>query len=352
MTGQPGWKSDQRRLTRTVAQLVLLHLSLIAILSSILFSQSSGTTATPAHYKIIELPLKPLYLSESGEVVGTVGGERAAVWSLERGLRLLDLPEGTAGAEGRASNRLGDVVGFARSRDYSVSRAFIYKAGKLIVLPGDRAKAFAINDSSAVVGESSVKGKIPTQPVLWKGDTLTDLGTCCGGVANGINNAGQVAGNMYDQQGRYHAFLWDPAHGLKYLGASDTNTSAIAINAQGHVLLQQFEKGVFLYRGDGEMVRLTSPTGAIDPRGMNNSDMVVGGYGSFSDASKAFLWDEKHGLRNLNELLPGNSDWKLESAAGINDAGQIIGVGDHKGNEDAGFMLIEERSARPDPNRH
>src|SRR4029077_15396332 len=149
-----------------------------------------------------------------------------------------------------------------------------YENGKITLLPGDSAKALGVNDSGDVVGESKVKGKVPTTPVLWKSGSVTDLGACCGGVASAINNAGQVVGYLYDSQGNYRAFLWDQAHGVQYLGEPDSYSSAVAINNSGHVLVQEFEKGVFLYKGEGKPIRLVTSNGnPADVRGMNEEDV-------------------------------------------------------------------------------
>jgi probable HAF family extracellular repeat protein len=44
----------------------------------------------------------------------------------------------------------------------------------------------------------------------------------------------------------------------------------------------------------------------------------------------------------LNDLIPRDSDWTLESARGINDRGQIVGQGQHHGQERA-FLLTPIR---------
>jgi hypothetical protein len=76
-----------------------------------------------------------------------------------------------------------------------------------------------------------------------------------------------------------------------------------------------------------------------DARAMNEKDEIVGGFGRFYDADRAFLWSERNGAQDLNDLVVGAMGWKLEMATGINDAGQIVGFGDHLGEEDSGFLL-------------
>ena len=59
----------------------------------------------------------------------------------------------------------------------------------------------------------------------------------------------------------------------------------------------------------------------------------------------AFIWDEKNGLQNLNELLmPPRADWKLTVAHGINNSMQIVGQGLYQGVMH-GFLLTRVGTA-------
>ena len=316
--------------------------SVFLLLSALVADQPSAPLHPPPHYQVIELPLLPLHITNSDEVVGSVRG-RAAMWSRERGLRLLPSVAGLDNSDAYDSNHLRHVVGAASSTDRSRSQAFIFKDGKLILLAGDGAKAVAMNDSDDVAGESRVAGKKLNSPVLWKAGSLIDLGACCGGAATGINSHGQVVGEMYDREGRFKAFLWDQEKGIRPVGASDVTSSAIAINEQGHVLVSEFDKGAFVYLAEGSTIRLSlSPNTPSKVRGMNNMDAVVGAYGSFADVARAFMWDKQHGFQDLNDLIRAKSGWTLESAVSINDRGEIVGRGDYNDEEDKGFLLIPE----------
>src|SRR5262249_45902437 len=148
-----------------------------------------------------------------------------------------------------------------------------------------------------IVGESRAKGKRPLGPVLWQNGAIVDLGGCCGGAARAINNSGQVVGDLYDEEGHYRGFLWDHAHGIRYLSQPDTFSSATAINDSGHVLLQEPEQGVFLYLGEGKLIQLEVPKHLpADARALNNADVIVGAFGPFSDVYRAFIWDQTRGF--------------------------------------------------------
>jgi probable HAF family extracellular repeat protein len=71
---------------------------------------------------------------------------------------------------------------------------------------------------------------------------------------------------------------------------------------------------------------------------INNKGQVVGGSGG-----KAFIWQDGK-MTDLNKLIPPDSGWLLVTATGINDAGQIVGVGTYKDSikykdNIRGFML-------------
>jgi probable HAF family extracellular repeat protein len=51
-----------------------------------------------------------------------------------------------------------------------------------------------------------------------------------------------------------------------------------------------------------------------------------------------FVWTERNGMQDLNTLIPSTSGWVLNTAAGINAWGQIVGSGVHNG-ETHGFLL-------------
>ncbi|GEM_PF-1784583 len=115
-----------------------------------------------------------------------------------------------------------------------------------------------------------------------------------------INNSDQVVGEEQGQSTTYGfgtAFFWQ--NGVKtYLPAlqsGDTVNSALAINDSG---------------------------------------LVVGFSGASLASERAVVW--KNGaVTDLNSLLPANSGWELYRATGINDSGQIVGVGSFNGSQQA-----------------
>jgi probable HAF family extracellular repeat protein len=304
-----------------------------------------GAQAQPAesctvrHYSLVALPLKPAAINDRGEIAGTTPEHRAATWSAATGLRDIPLPAGYPHSEGVSLNDRGTVLGIAYDPGFTTRRGFLFAAGAFSWLPGREARGFHVNASDAVAGESIPPGAQCSGPALSTRHGVRALGGCRG-TAVSLNAGGQVIGDAYDDQGRYHAFLWTAREGLRQIGPEAPFSSAIAINDRGHVVIQAYPS-VFLY-ADGTSTRLDlSPKAPSQPHAINDCDLVVGSFGPHSDASRAFVWAEKSGFQDLNALITGDTaGWKLEAAYDINQRGEIVGKGDRGKVEDAGFLLI------------
>jgi hypothetical protein len=81
-------------------------------------------------------------------------------------------------------------------------------------------------------------------------------------------------------------------------------------------------------------------------RGLNDCDVLVGSFGPFTDALRAFRWDAKHGFEDLNDRIPSNSGWRLKYAAAINNRGEIVGRAEKKREDEMGYLLIPKVPVR------
>jgi uncharacterized membrane protein len=319
---------------------VLMILMLVTVPH--LLAQATGLDCVAQQYDVIALPLRPTHINESGQVAGTTSQHRAGLWSEQKGLREVPLPLGFINSEAVGVNSSGHLAGTAYDRSSSKHRAFEFSSDKLSLLEGEQSVAHSIDDSGQIAGEAIVPGKGTTGPVLWTEKGILPLGGCCGGTATGVNNHGQVIGDIYDKAGSYAAFLGDAVHGLQTIGPPNRYSSAIAVNDSGHVLIQAFSEA-YLYV-DGKLTQIDlSRQNPSQPRAINDCDVIVGSFGPFADANRAFVWEKSQGFRDLNSLIPSDSGWKLEAATSINDHGKIVGWGDHKGEDDAGFLLVPRR---------
>ena len=301
--------------------------------------QTNAESCIADRYKVIALPLRPAHINEARQVAGTTPSHRAARWSEQSGLHEMPLPAGFNSSEATGINNSGHVTGVVYDRAFSKHRAFIFADDDLRLLPGEQSHGYDINDSDEVAGESLLAEKTTTRPVSWTQSAIRSLGGCCGGSAKGVNGNGELIGDVYDETGRYQAFLWTASRGMRSIGPADRYSSAIAINALGHVVVEAFSD-IFVYAG-GNLTHLDLSTQYPNqPHAINSCDVIVGSFGPFADAERAFIWDKSRGFRDLNSLVASDSGWKLESATGINDHGEIVGRGDYKAQDDTGFLLV------------
>lgn len=126
------------------------------------------------------------------------------------------------------------------------------------------------------------------------------------------------------------------------LGMVEGNDNMIhAINNAGHLAgaANRAPGGIQAFVHDGSRLPLGTLGGAFSvAHSINNSGQVVGG--SLTEGNEtfhAFLFTEG-GMYDLNQLLVDAPDWELLQAVGINDQGQIVGVGLRDG-QDHGFLL-------------
>jgi probable HAF family extracellular repeat protein len=194
-----------------------------------------------------------------------------------------------------------------------------YHVTDLGTLGGPGSFAYAINDYGQAVGSAGTGSQGDAflwTPTAKNGTTgsIMDLGTL-GGIststapsseAHAINAAGQVAGEAITASGLEHAFLWTPTTpngtagsmiDLGTLGGTGTTSVAYGINnAIGHPVQVVGESDT----ADGQHHPFIWTQGATDGVATNPQ------------------------MKDLGAL--GGTSSKLNSASGINDAGQVTGT--------------------------
>ena len=324
---------------------------------------------------------------------------------------------GSAGSDAYSINAQGQIVGRSVTASGSV-HAFVWNPRlpngaegvmtDLGSLPGrDASRAYAIADDGRIVGDAligdSTRGDSDfehaflcaapvaagSRPLLLDLDPLGTESV----VAWSLGPEGQIAGQWTVGAKQSRAFVWDAAHGFKYLMDASRFSAAYAMNARGWVAgVAEVTPGVrraVLWR-DKTMVNLnTLPvsnqsiatalnaagqvvcisymvdplTGAEDGTSqayvwqnghiqrlgqlggrpitsalaINNKGEIVGEADSGDLNGRPFLWRNGK-MTDLNNFLPPNSGWELNGAHGINDSDEIVGYGVHDGGNHA-FLL-------------
>lgn len=208
-------------------------------------------------------------------------------------------------------------------------------------------RATAINNSGQVVGTSFAPSTFAHAFRYTDGVGLIDLGQIANETityGTGINNIGQVSGqaDRSGGAGGYHAFRYTdgiglvdlgslPGYGFSY-GGPINERGQVAGSAYGDVLRAfRFTDGV----GMQDLGTLGRASAAY---GINNSGDVVGYSETPTTPSNenwnpghAFLYTDRKGMEDLNNLIDPSLGFELRRASAINNRGQIVGFGEHTG---------------------
>ena len=236
--------------------------------------------------------------------------------------------------DGSDINDSGQVVGFLAGSYNETQWGFAWTKAKGIKLFGGSwvpTFALKVNNAGEIAGQNSVDDASGTTAFIghatrWKNAVATDLGTLGGGpdvldyasAANGVNDLGQVVGWSTTSPVSFegvpvHAVIWSASGGITDLGTlpGKMSSSALKINLFGQVI------------GSSGGSRYAFPFQQSQP---------------FEVTGRPFIWSQGTGMKDLNNLIPANSGWVLNSVSDINVWGQIVGSGTRNGKTH-GFLL-------------
>ncbi|NOG53365.1 MAG: DUF3466 family protein [Planctomycetes bacterium] len=260
---------------------------------------------------------KAFDINDAGVVVGrstlpgdSVLDDRAFLWSESTGMIYLGALIEHAESLAEAVNEAGTAVGYSESSLGGDRQAVLWRDSTIINLgnlqEGQSSYAYDINEKDYVIGTANIHSA--KRAALWHPDgTIEDLGEFFGGgtYAYAINDRLEIAGHTTYIGGRafYYNYITDEIINLQEDSFTITS-AAYDINNMGQAVGK---------RTDGWTMK-----------------------------EEGFVWDHEHGMVVLNRLRPPNCDWRLRSARGINDFGQITGRGSRTGDgywDGSGFLM-------------
>ena len=214
-----------------------------------------------------------------------------------------------------------------------------YSFTDLGTLGGQFSRANAINNAGQIAGYSYLAGdpmNTPFHAVLWQGTTTTDLGTLGGqnSEARAINAAGQIAGVAYLTNGARHATVWTGSTTTDLgtlAGPGGFVSDAYGINQAGTVVGQSISSSGFdatLWNGPAA-TNLTAQTGLVIASGINDSGQIAGMGYAWNGATSTFAATAARmtgtTLTYLDRLRGADN-----YANAINNAGQVVGYTDDR----------------------
>lgn len=180
--------------------------------------------------------------------------------------------------------------------------------------------ALGINNRGQIVGIDGIGGQMVRYT---DGIGIEELGPALG---FGINDRGWITGI-----GLEGAFLYKDE--FSFIGLASGRGNAINKHGAiaGSVSGNNLPEGAFLYEhGTLKLLDEFTTSSGASAMGINDHNNVVG-FAQVGDEHHAFIWSEKEGMRDLNELIDLTSGWLLWKATGINNSGQICGNGIFEG---------------------
>ncbi len=285
-------------------------------------------------------------VSADGSVVVGVShshfGQEAFRWTAEDGMQGLGYLPGELWSQAIEVSANGlVVVGTSDTPEGSQGEAFRWTESSGMVGIGALSNEwFFQSQGKAVSADGSVVVGVSMNPsgddeaFRWTESTgMEGIGDLPGGDfyswAYGVSADNSVIVGVSDSTLGLEAFRWTQSNGMVGLGfmqGGDYGSEALACSADGSVIV-----GWGHFGGHIEAFRWTESEGMVS-LGVGNA-LAVSADGSVVVGSGAFIWDECHGRRSIQDILENEfglnlTGWTLTSAGGISADGlTIVGTG-------------------------
>ncbi len=319
--------------------------------ASTLAAQAPGTE--PPHYEVQEIGHSawgltiPNDINNRGVIVGewdsgdTFGDPRHAVAWIDG--QMIDLtPDGAiVSASARSVNDNGLITGYYYTDGSYLSGGFRWQGGVFEVLPtfaeGHQAGR-GVSESGLILGRA-MHEHFHTNATVWNQNlNYRDLGSLGQGTgfAYDANGWDVIGGSSGVGPGLANAFLWRDGE-MHDMGALPGYPIAVAYAINNYHEVVGYS-GTIL---DDHGFYWSPETGMIDlgnlgylwgasAHDINDAGVIVG-YTYGSSGRTGAVWHD-FVLFDLNTLLISGQGWELDDAKGINELGQIVGMGRHHGN--------------------
>jgi probable HAF family extracellular repeat protein len=197
-------------------------------------------------------------------------------------------------------------------------------------LGGIQSKAYGLNNSGRIVGDSTVSaGTVSAIPFAYTSGQLTNVGTFGGdtGTAFALNQIGYSVGYAATATNDKHAFVWSDIFNKLDIGTLPGGTFAAAydINDANQVVGESEiaplqDRGFVWQKATGmQMILSFNGTGATGANGINNAGQIVGWSSTTSGATHAFLLSGG----TMTDL--GTFGGTTSIAQKISDNGEVVG---------------------------
>lgn len=307
---------------------------------------STGSAYADTSYSFSVLEGEARAINDSGQIVGLTwtpeGIEQPTLWESGKAIALPVL--GPAGGAAYAINNAGEIAGYTTlpNGTFVATKWVDGQALPLSAIGGQGSAANTINDAGDVAGFSYTGNGTNYHATIWSNGKLQDVdsGDVNQSEIHAINGLGQAAGSISTASGQVHAVYWQNGHEVVLPGLGG-NSYVMAINDSGQ--MAGFDSSYAVVWKDGALATLGTLAGyqTYLVGGINSQGQVVG-EALVGNNTRALSWANGQAI-DLNDLLPSQvakEGWVLNTASGINSAGQIIGMATNAlTGESEGYVL-------------